>query len=366
MSKYISMSAKKYQNVLWVVAVVFYFALSGLGSLIMSELPGVEPPPSYQEMLNEDESYVAALEEKNRIRRTQQDQRDLIKTSEEEVKKLETKVANLEKNLKAFTNTRQATNDANYNNELFTRTSALEQARNELDVAQGRLAEQNAKLRQIKDELDESSEVVSSISKTIRSRHTQADQEFNESAFVNRLMICLPILIVAGFAFQRYKGTQYWPFVYGFGAFALTTFFVKLLPYAPHTGIGKYLFYIAGLAVTVVVGKKVSQALNNYLKEQQELESKSTEERKKALTANHGYDMATSKLKKGNCPSCEKPIANILSATRYEGKPLHCPHCGFGIRKKCNACGEVKSALTKFCVSCGAPDSVAPESSESA
>lgn len=364
MSKYISMSAKKYQNLLWVVAVVFYFVLSGLGSLIMSELPGVEPPPTYQEMLNADQGYVNALEQKNQLRRSHQDQREQVKAAEEQVEKLQTKVQNLESTLRAFTQTRQATNEANYNDELFQRTSELEKASNELDQKQANLAEQKARMRQIGNELDDSSKEVSSISKSIRAQQEEADQAFQESAFVNRLMICLPLLIVAGIAFKRYKGTEYWPFVYGFGAFALTTFFVKLLPYAPNTGIGKYLFYLAGLAITIVIGKKVSQALNQYLKEQQELESKSTEERKQALTANHGYDIATSKLKKGNCPSCEKPIANILSATRYEDKPLHCPHCGFGIRKKCSSCGEVKSALTKFCVSCGAPDAVVTQTTE--
>lgn len=364
MSKYISMSAKKYQNLLWVIAIVFYFVLSGLGSLIMSELPGVEPPPTYQELLNADQSYLDALEEKNKIRRSQQDQREKIKESEEKVEKLKTQIQNLQSTLNAFTSTRQATNDSDYNSELFKRTTALEKARNELDQEQVKLAEEKAKMRLIGNNLDAASKEVSSLSKNIRQQSEKAEQKFNESAFVNRLMICLPLLIVAGFAFARYKGTEYWPFVYGFGAFALTTFFVKLLPYAPNTGIGKYLFYIAGLGITIVIGKKVSQALSQYLKDQQELESKSTEERKKALTANHGYDVATSKLKKGNCPSCEKPIATVLSATRYEDRPLHCPHCGFGIRKKCASCGEVKSALTKFCVCCGAPDSVVNETAE--
>ena len=161
--------------------------------------------------------------------------------------------------------------------------------------------------------------------------------------FLYRLALTLPLLAVAGWLFVKKRKGTYWPFVWGFIFFALFAFFVELVPYLP--SYGGYVRYAVGIVLTVVVGRYAIVALNRYLERQKHKEALPDQERRKELS----YDVALTRLGKGVCPGCERPV-DLKNPTLD-----FCPHCGIGLFDHCNVCSTRKSAFSCFCHSCGAP-----------
>jgi predicted RNA-binding Zn-ribbon protein involved in translation (DUF1610 family)/ribosomal protein S20 len=59
------------------------------------------------------------------------------------------------------------------------------------------------------------------------------------------------------------------------------------------------------------------------------------------------YDTALTRLSKGVCPGCERPVDLKNPEIDF------CPHCGIGLFERCLACKTRKSAFAKFCHACG-------------
>jgi predicted RNA-binding Zn-ribbon protein involved in translation (DUF1610 family) len=130
--------------------------------------------------------------------------------------------------------------------------------------------------------------------------------------------------------------------VWGFILFALVAFFVELVPYLP--SYGGYVRYGVGVIVTVLVGRYAIVALNRYLEQQRQVESRPEAERRKELA----YDVALARLAKGVCPGCERAVD--LKDERVD----YCPHCGIGLFDRCAKCAGRKSAFAMYCFACGA------------
>ena len=167
----------------------------------------------------------------------------------------------------------------------------------------------------------------------------QRDQELR--VFAYRLMLTLPLLVVAGWLFAKKRQSTWWPFVWGFIYFALFAFFVELVPYLP--SYGGYVRYVVGIVITVLVGRYAIIALNRYLEKQKQAEAMPDVERRKELS----YDTALARLAKKVCPGCERPVDLTNTAIDY------CPHCGICLFDHCGMCNERKSAFSRFCHACG-------------
>ncbi|MGZ5271616.1 MAG: serine endopeptidase, partial [Ramlibacter sp.] len=132
-----------------------------------------------------------------------------------------------------------------------------------------------------------------------------------------------------------------WPFVWGFGFFALFAFFVELVPYLP--SYGGYVRYIVGIVVTAIAGRQAILALERYRQRQQQAEAMPDPQRRHGLP----YDIALARLAKGVCPGCERSVD-----LKNEGVDF-CPHCGIGLFDRCAACRTRKNAFARYCPACG-------------
>lgn len=159
--------------------------------------------------------------------------------------------------------------------------------------------------------------------------------------FGYRLALTLPLLAVAAWLFRRHRKSSSWPFVWGFIAFALVTFFVELVPYLP--SYGGYVRYAVGVALTVIGGRYAIQALHRYLEQQKQAETQPDNQRRKELD----YDHAQVRLTKSVCPGCERAVDLKDPHNDY------CPHCGLCLFDHCGQCSTRKSAFSRFCFSCG-------------
>jgi hypothetical protein len=340
MSKGLRLSEKWFNRGLWLISFVFAAFLIGLGGTIIGDLPKVEKNYTVEDFIDKTaaQPIKAQLKESERIRN------DLYESSSQAQVKLNAASNSYNSAKDTFNNwvaTRQATEQASQNDELITRTKALDDlkalqkaATVEVDkIAQNSLnAEQNQ--RKLQDKLFVLENAAQEKLNVIWHK-----QEIN--VFLYRLALTLPLLGIAFWLFKRKRQTKYWPFVWGFIFFALFAFFVELVPYLP--SYGGYIRYIVGIILTVVIGRQAILSLNQYLEKQKLAESQPETQRREELS----YDTAIARLSKNACPGCER-VVDLKDVTND-----FCPHCGIGLHDYCVKCNGRKSAFAKFCQRCG-------------
>lgn len=352
MSKSLRLSEKWFRRGLWLVAFVFASFLIGLGSTIVGDLPQVERTRQPDEFID----LAAATPLRARIAEAQQAEDKARTESEQAQLALVTAQQSNRAARETFGNwvtTRRATALPEQDAELIARTKALDALKAKEEEAQKRWnAQQQIALdaRQARGQAQRSLDVLEEAAAV----KMNADYRRVElRVFLYRLALTLPLLIAAGWLFVKKRKSTYWPFVWGFIYFALFAFFVELVPYLP--SYGGYVRYIVGIVLTVLVGRYAIIALNSYLARQKLAEEQPDTVRRMELS----YDTALSRLAKGVCPGCERPVD--LKSTEID----FCPHCGIGLFDHCNVCDARKSAFSKFCHACGATAGAAKPSSVS-
>ena len=85
-------------------------------------------------------------------------------------------------------------------------------------------------------------------------------------AFLYRLALTLPLLVVAGWLFVKKRKSTHWPFVWGFILFTLFAFFGELVPYL-HS-YGGYARYIVGMLTTGLIGRQAIVSQKRFLEKQ--------------------------------------------------------------------------------------------------
>ena len=341
MSKTLRLTEKWMQRGLWVVALVFASFLIGLGGTLVGDLPQVEQQRTLEDFMDQ----PAATALRNAIKSTERAEQEADAALEQAQLKRRVAQADSAAARETFNNwlaTRRATQLSEQDPELVARTRALDglkdkeraagmaveaQQQAALDARQGTVRER----RRLAEMEQTAQQVLDAEYRRVELR-----------VFLYRLALTLPLLVVAGWLFMKKRQGTWWPFVWGFIFFALFAFFVELVPYLP--SYGGYVRYVVGIIVTVLVGRQAIIALNRYLERQKLAEQLPDAQRREELS----YDTALTRLSKGVCPGCERPVDLKNPEIDF------CPHCGIGLFDHCPACSTRKSAFAKFCHACGA------------
>ena len=341
MNKSLRLTEKWMQRGLWAVALVFASFLIGLGGTLVGDLPKVEKQLSLDDFM--DRAASTAL--RNGIKTTERAEQEADAALEQAQLKRRVAQADTTAARETFNNwlaTRRATQLSDQDAELVARTRALDALRDRertagmavetqqqaaLDARQGTVRER----RRL-------AEMELAAQKALNAEYRRVELR----VFLYRLALTLPLLVVAGWLFAKKRKGTYWPFVWGFIFFALFAFFVELVPYLP--SYGGYVRYVVGIVLTVLVGRQAIVSLNRYLEKQKLAEQLPDAQRREELS----YDTALTRLSKGVCPGCERPVDLKNPEIDF------CPHCGIGLFDHCPACSTRKSAFAKFCHACGA------------
>ncbi len=340
MSKGVRLSETWFNRGLWLIALLFASFLIGLGSLVVGDLPQVEDTLAVEQYV--DPVAVAPIRSELSAIAKQADAKqgeiERLRLQAEDARNISAEASQTFDN---WLQTRKATGLSDQDPELISRTKALDALKakeSELNRQISTLDQELLAINQNRDKLLARENVIVGGAQEKLSAQ-QNKQELR--VFLYRLLLTLPLLLLAGWLFVKQRKSRQWPFVWGFILFALFTFFVELVPYLP--SYGGYVRYIVGIVLTVIIGRYVINALQSYLERQKQEEQKPDTERREELN----YDLALVRIGKKVCPGCERPI-NLEDTARN-----FCTHCGICVFDHCTGCKERKSAFARFCHACG-------------
>lgn len=340
MSKALRLSEKWFQRGLWLVALVFAGFLIGLGSTIVGDLPRVEATRSLEDFMDPAATAKAHADMK------QAGQAERAATDALEQAQLKQKVAasDVSTARDSFNNwiaTRKATERAEQDPEVISRTQALDTLQTRERQARAETERQQQRLLDAQQAQQGAQRDLTTLEEAAQSQYHEALRAQELRVFGYRLALTLPLLLVAGWLFKRHRQSRWWPFVWGLIFFALFAFFVELVPYLP--SYGGYVRYIVGIVITALVGRWAIVALQNYLERQRAVEAQPDLQRRAELS----YDTALARMAKGVCPGCERAVDLKNPEIDY------CPHCGMGLFNHCGHCQTRKNAFSRFCHACG-------------
>lgn len=339
-TKSLRLSEKWFNRGLWLVSIIFAWCLIGLGSAVMGDLPKVEKNLTLTDFYDastaqQEEQEQATLEQQLATLSTQR-----ARLSEAQ-KRADLNYSSALKDHNNWLETRRITETAKDNPELVERMAGLAHLQNLLHASEAELLDVQAEHNKAQEQHDALNARINEHRKQASEQLRSAQDKAALRVFAYRLMLTLPLLVLAFYLFKTQRKRSTWPFARGFIIFALFAFFVELVPYLP--SFGGYVRYGVGLLLTLFGGRYVINSLQEYLARQREAEAQPEAERRQALA----YDVAFQRLAQNVCPGCER------------GVPLHddsvdfCPHCGIHIFNYCLKCDTRKNSFSHFCHACG-------------
>lgn len=341
MSKSLRLSEKWFRRGLWLVAFLFAWFLTGLGSTIVGDLPQVEQVRTLEDFM--DPQRTPALKES--IKTAEKAAEDAQSALEQAQLKLQTARADNRAARETFDNwlaTRSVTQRAEQDQEVLQRTRELDGLRkSERDALAAVELQQQAALDARQAQQRAQAE-LRSLEDAARDSYMEEQRAQELRVFGYRLALTLPLLAVAGYLFRKHRKGPSWPFVWGFIFFALFAFFVELVPYLP--SYGGYVRYLVGIVLTVIGGRYAIAALQRYLERQKAAEAQPAQTRQREMD----YDQAQARMAKNICPGCERTV------DMKDGQTDFCPHCGLCLFDRCGQCRTRKNAFARYCFSCGA------------
>ena len=341
--KGIRVPERLYRVVLWLVSLVFAGFIVGLGNLVIGDLPMVDeqvvaPPPAKSAEQQRVEAEIAAvglrrgrIEDRLAIARLQLEQAQRASSTGSDT-------------FRAWIAARTATTDPGQDPEVLARTRQLEQLKeNERTIGATIAALENEQLP-----LDQRSGALETRKVQIErdaipaQERAQFQQELR--VFGLRLLITLPMLLLAVWLVVKKRKSDYWPLMRGFVLAAVFVFFVELVPYLP--SYGGYVRYGVGILLTLAAGHFLIKNMRTYLARRQDAEAQVEAERRRRVS----HDEAFKKMAAKVCPGCDRPIA-----TTGEAESNFCVHCGMTLFDHCRACDTRKMAFFRYCMTCGVP-----------
>ena len=343
MAKGARVPEKAFGIAMWVVSVILAAFIVGLGNLVIGDLPQVENQITQEQFADN-----AATQKIRGELHTIQERRGAI-DDKLEVTRLQLEQAQKAsqtgtETFQAWIQTRTATTNPQQDPEVIARTRALEQLKgNERSVqsAIDALESERVPMSQREAEL---SEQQSRLQASAFPAYEKAMFWQELRIFGLRLLITLPMLLIAGWMVVKQRKSDHWPMMRGFVLAAVFVFFVELVPYLP--SYGGYIRYAVGIVLTIIAGHYLIKNMRAYLARRQAVEQQAEEERRKLVT----HDEAFKKMGAKVCPGCDRPIAGMEGA-----ESNFCVHCGMTLYNRCGKCETRKMAFFRFCLSCGTP-----------
>ena len=341
MSKSLRMSARWFNRGLWIVALVFAGFLIGLGGTVVDDLPRVDQHLRSEDLV--DQGAAAPLRSAIKVARAAQEDADrALEQASLKLQAAQQAYTNEHETFENWLATRKATSLPSQDNDLITRTAALDALKTAQNSAQHGVEDQQQAALDAEQARTSAQQKLDALDAAAAERLMAENGRAELRVFLYRLALTIPLLGLAGWLFVRKRDSPWWPFVWGFIIFSLFSFFVEVVPYLP--SYGGYVYYSVGLVVTVLVGRYCIMWLNQYLAQQKLIEQQPDKVRRDVLS----YDVALGRIAKGICPGCERPVDLKNMDNSY------CPHCGIGLFNNCASCSARKSAFAQFCSSCGA------------
>jgi hypothetical protein len=341
MFKALRVPEKLFSVVMWIVSLIFAGFLMGLGQLVIGDLPMATTPPVITTYM--DPVRLKQVDaEQNRL----QSKLDAM-TPQTDAANLKTQAAQNEYNSAKqqydnWLSTRTATTDPAQDPEVVGRTKKLDilsQAVRETEkvsegIASERLDVVNAMAVNNNQRQD--------LERGAQGAYDKAQFASDLKVFGLRLLVTLPLLLVAGWFLMKKRKSDYWPLMRGFVIFALYAFFFELVPYLP--SYGGYIRYIVGIALTIVAGHYTIKWMRNYLATRAVVEKQAEVDRKQSIR----YEDALKKMAAGVCPGCERAVT-----TTGDVLADYCVHCGMNLYDHCGTCETRKLSFFRFCMKCG-------------
>ncbi|HTK49400.1 MAG TPA: hypothetical protein VL328_15585 [Gemmatimonadaceae bacterium] len=330
----------------WVVSIVFASFLIGLGGKIVGELPGVDQYVSLEQYMDP--------ASRARLRATRDSlvarERD-VSAAQERARLALTAASNAyrasRESFQNWIDTRVATTDPQQDPEVLRRTAELDRLKEGERAAQTQVERLDAEALRISQAMDARQRSEAELQRAATGRYERARFRQELRVFAIRLVITLPLLLVAGWLVVRRRRSQYWPLYRGFVLFGLFAFFVELVPYLP--SYGGYVRYGVGVVASGLAGLYVIRAMRRYVARRADVERQSETERRQRLD----YEEALKRMSTGVCPGCERPLA----ASTPDAQSNFCVHCGMTLFDHCSACHARKNAFFQYCPACGTPAS---------
>jgi len=342
MSKSLRLSEKWFNRGLWLIAIIFAGFLTGLGGVVVNDLPHVERHIKSDDFL--DKSAAAPLQATiDAASGGESRANDALAQSALKLTAAQQAYNSAKGTFDNWVETRKASGLPSQDGEVLARTKALDQLQTAVASAQTLVDKQRKIVLDAQQNQAQAQAKLNVLETQAQARFDAENDRSDLRVFLYRLALTLPLLALAGWLFVKQRKSTWWPFVWGFIFFALYAFFVELVPYLP--SYGGYVRHGVGIVITLLVGRYAIVSLGRYLANQKLAEQLPEKVRREELS----YDTALARLSKSVCPGCERPtdLKNVEND--------FCQHCGISLFDRCGACSARKSAFVHFCHACGLP-----------